>query len=190
MQLQGEVQELAIEEWLADSFLLDTINEIKKGALGADCLHIVNTREKENCGLIYYESKRTKTFQPAWIEKFKTDIREKNADVGVLVTESMPLDMSSLGLKDGIWICSFEEFPNLSVVLRDSIIKLSNVVDSQENKGDKMELLYNYLTGNEFKLQVEAIVEGFTQMKQTLNLKKELCRTFGKGEISKFKRSC
>ena len=83
MQLQGEVMELAIEQWLANQFPLDTIDEIKKGAKGADCLQTVNTREQANCGTIYYESKRTKKFESGWIEKFKNDIRDKGATVGV-----------------------------------------------------------------------------------------------------------
>ena len=168
MQLQGEVQELAIEEWLATTFPLDTIDEIKKGARGADCIQIVNTRESQNCGTIYYESKRTKDFQPTWIEKFKNDIREKGSNIGVLVTENLPKDMDRMGLKDGIWICTFEEFKGLSNVLRQTIIKVSNAVVSQENKGDKMEMLYTFLTSNEFKLQMEGIVEGFSQMNEDL----------------------
>jgi len=172
MQLQGEVQELAIEKWLAENFLLDTIQEIKKGVRGADCLQIVNTRIKSNCGTIYYESKRTKEFKIEWIEKFKHDIQEKSADIGVLVNESMPNDMERLGLKDGVWVCTFEEFKGLCTVLRDSIIRLSNAVIIQENKGDKMVMLYDYLTGNEFRMQVEAIVEGFSQMKTDLDSEK------------------
>jgi hypothetical protein len=172
MQLQGEVQELAVEDWLANLFPLDTVEEIKKGARGADCLQIVNTRSRQNCGTIYYESKRTKGFQPGWIEKFKQDMREKNVDVGVLVTESMPSDMPRLGLRDGIWICTFEDFKSLCVVLRESIIRLSNAITAQDNKGDKMGMLYDFLTGNEFRLQVEAIVEGFTQMQADLESEK------------------
>jgi hypothetical protein len=172
MQLQGEVMELAIEEWLASQFPLDTIEEIKKGHSGADCLQIINTRSHQNCGSIYYESKRTKEFQANWIEKFKTDIREKGANIGVLVTDVMPKNMERMGLKDGIWICSLEEFKGLSAVLRESIIQISNAIASQENKGDKMHMLYDYLTGNTFKLQVEAIVEGFTQMKIDLDSEK------------------
>ncbi|MDI6616877.1 MAG: DUF2130 domain-containing protein, partial [Syntrophaceae bacterium] len=172
MQLQGEVQELAIEEWLAAAFPLDTIEEVKKGARGADCVQIVNTRTRRNCGTIYYESKRTKGFQEGWIEKFKTDIRERGADMGVLVTESMPADMERMGLRDGIWICSFEEFRGLCVVLRESVIRLSSAVATQENKGDKMGMIYDYLTGNEFRLQVEAIVEGFSQMREDLEAEK------------------
>ena len=172
MQLQGEVMELAIEQWLAEQFPLDTIEEIKKGARGGDCLQIVNTRNRQNCGCIYYESKRTKDFQSGWIEKFKTDIREKGANIGVLVTEAMPSDMQRMGLRDGIWICSFDEFKGLCAVLRESIVQISTAVASQENKGDKMHMLYDYLTSNTFRLQIEAIVEGFTAMKVDLESEK------------------
>jgi hypothetical protein len=172
MQLQGEVQELAIEEWLATQFPLDTIEEIKKGARGGDCIQVVHTRSRQNCGTIYYESKRTKDFQPSWIEKFKADIREKGADIGVLVTEVMPSDMERMGMRDGVWVCTFEEFKGLSAVLRESVIQWSNVVASQENKGDKMSLLYDFLTSSTFRMQVEAIVEAFSQMKADLESEK------------------
>jgi hypothetical protein len=172
MQLQGEVQELAIEEWLASQFPLDTIEEIKKGARGGDCIQVVNTRTHQNCGTVYYESKRTKDFQSSWIEKFKADIREKGANIGVLVTEVMPSDMQRMGLKDGIWICNYEEFKGLCSVLREHIIQVSTALSSQENKGDKMTMLYDYLTSNTFRMQVEAIVEGFTQMKADLESEK------------------
>ena len=120
MQMQGEVLELAIEDYLSAQFPLDFIEEIKKGVSGADCLQTVNTREQQNCGTIYYESKRTKSFQLAWIEKFKNDIREKKANIGVLVTEVMPADMERMGMKEGIWICTFEEFKGLRAPLLNS----------------------------------------------------------------------
>jgi hypothetical protein len=172
MQLQGEVQELAIEEWLAIKFPLDTIEEIKKGVRGGDCIQIVNTRTEQNCGKIYYESKRTKDFQPSWLEKFKNDIRDKGANIGVLVTEVMPSDMDRMGLKDGIWICNYDEFKGLCNVLRESIVQVNLAISSQENKGDKMHMLYDYLTSNQFRMQIEAIVEGFTSMKTALDSEK------------------
>jgi len=172
MQIQGEVQELAIEEWLRTHFPLDTIDEIKKGAAGADTLQVINTHARTNCGSIYYESKRTKVFSPAWIAKFKTDIQQKGADVGVLVTQVMPDDMESLGQIDGVWICTFDEFKNLSQILRQSLIQLDQALVTQDNKGDKMGMLYDYLTGNEFRMQIEAIVEGFTQLKSDLESEK------------------
>lgn len=180
MQTQGEVQELAIEEWLAEKFPLDVIQEIKKGERGADCLQIVHTRSRQNCGSIYYESKRTKSFQPSWIEKFKADIRDKNANIGVLVTEVMPAGMERLGLKDGVWICSYNEFKGLCTVLRESIIQISTALITQENKGDKMGMLYDFLTSNEFRLQIEAIVEGFTQMKTDLESEQRSMRSIWK----------
>lgn len=180
MQTQGEVQELAIEEWLAEKFPLDTIDEIKKGERGADCLQTVNTRSRQNCGSIYYESKRTKHFQASWIEKFKQDIQDRNASIGVLVTEVLPSDMQRMGLKEGIWICSFEEFKGICAVLRESLIQISSAIVTQENKGDKMGMLYDYLTSNEFKLQIEAIVEGFTQMKSDLESEQRSMRSIWK----------
>lgn len=167
-QLQGEVQELAIEEWLNEHFPLDTVDEIKKWANGADCLQTVNTRQRQNCGKIYYESKRTKNFSHKWIEKFKNDIRDKGAHIGVLVTEVMPSNMERMGLYEGIWVCTYQEFKGLSAVLRQSIIQQSMALATQENKGDKMVMLYDFLTSNEFRLQMEGIVEGFTQMQLDL----------------------
>lgn len=169
MQLQGEVQELAIEDWLKANFPFDTLTEIKKGARGGDCLQIINTQTYQNCGCIYYESKRTKDFQPSWIEKFKADMRVKNATFGVLVTEALPKGIERLSQKEGIWICTYEEFKALCFVLRESVILISQAGIVQENKGEKMSLLYDFLTGNEFRMQVEAIVEGFTQMQSDLD---------------------
>lgn len=172
MQLQGEVQELAIEDFLANAFPIDTITEVKKGANGADCIQIVNTYENPNCGSIYYESKRTKNFSDSWIEKFKEDIRNAGADLGVLVTEVLPKGMDRMGIYQGIYVCTFNEFKGLSVIVRESLIKINNAIKSQENKGDKMALLYDFLTSNEFKMQIEAIVEGFSQMESDLQSEK------------------
>ena len=172
MQLQGEVLELAIEEWLRTGYPLDTIEEIKKGIAGADCIQHVNTRTRQNCGKIYYESKRAKNFDNGWIDKFKADMRAKGINIGILVTQSMPRDMERMGFKDGIWICSYEEFKGLSAALRQSIIMISDASASQENKGDKMNMLYDFLTSPEFMAQIEAIVEGFSRMKTDLESEK------------------
>lgn len=172
MQLQGEVQELAIEQWLRSNFPLDDVSEIKKGAIGADTLQTINTQTRANCGTIYYESKRTKSFQPAWIAKFKSDIQQQGANIGVLVTQVMPDGIESLGQIDGVWVCTFDEFKNLSQVLRQSLIQMDQALVTQDNKGDKMGMLYDFLTGDEFRMQIEAIVEGFTQLKSDLESEK------------------
>ncbi|GAA8750430.1 DUF2130 domain-containing protein [Helicobacter pylori] len=171
-QFQGEVQELAIEEFLKQKFPLDSVEEIKKGQRGGDCIQVVHTREFQNCGKIYYESKRTKEFQKAWVEKLKSDMREIGADVGVIVSEALPKEMERMGLFEGVWVCSFEEFKGLSAVLREGVIQVSLAKKSQENKGDKVDLLYRYLTSSEFSMQVNAIIEGFEQLRADLESEK------------------
>ena len=172
VQLQGEVQELAIEEFLRLNFPFDEIEEIKKGVKGGDCVQTIHTREIANCGKIYYESKRTREFQKSWIEKFKEDMRERGIELGVIVTETLPKELERMGLIEGVWICTFEEFKGLCVVLRESVIKISLARKIKENKADKMNLLYHYLTSEEFKMQIEAIVEGFMQLNSDLEREK------------------
>jgi len=172
MQAQGEAQEVLIEEYLKIEFPLDTINEIKKGAMGADTLQIVNSRSSLNIGSIYYESKRTKTFNIGWIEKFKKDMREKGADIGVIISSARPSGIERATIIKGIWICTLNEFKVLSYSLRETLCRLHEAIGAQENKGDKMELLYSYLVGNEFKMQVDAIIDGFSQMQVDLNTEK------------------
>lgn len=165
MQLQGEVMELALEEMLRISFPFDTIEEVAKGVKGADCIQYVKNNVAQVCGKIIYESKRTKAFTNEWIEKLKSDMRAQQADIAVIVTEVLPKDMDTFGMKDGVWICRFSDVKPLAFLLRDSLIKIYGAVISQENKGDKMQLLYNYLTGNEFRQNIEAVVEGFVSLK-------------------------
>ena len=172
MQLQGEVQELAIEQYLKETFKYDEISEVGKGDMGADSIQIIHTMHRQNCGTIYYESKRTKTFNNDWISKFKNDIQTRGADIGVLVTAVYPKDMTRMGLRDGIYICSFEEFKALSVILRENIIKISETKAQQENRHEKSELLYNYLTSTEFRFQFETIVNSFVEMQKDLESEK------------------
>ncbi|MBX3163515.1 MAG: DUF2130 domain-containing protein [Bacteroidetes bacterium] len=172
MQLQGEVQELALEELLRTAFPFDSIDEVAKGVRGADCIQTVKNNLAQVCGKIIYESKRTKSFTGEWIEKLKNDMRAQQADIAVIVTEALPKDMDAFGFKDGVWICRFGEVKALSFLLRDSLIRVNNALVSQENKGDKMQMLYNYLTGNEFRQNVEAIVEGFMALKDGITREK------------------
>ena len=117
MQTQGEVQELAIEEYLENTFPRDVIEEISKGKRGGDCVHIVRDHYENECGRILYESKRTKHFSYEWISKIKDDMRLKQADLGVIVTEALPEGMTRFGEIDGIWVCTFIEFKALALVV-------------------------------------------------------------------------
>lgn len=171
MQLQGEVQELLLEDLLRQNFPYDSVEEVGKGVKGADCLLIIRNKFGQECGKIIFESKRTKDFSEQWIEKLKADMRSQAADLAVIVTQAMPKGLDRFGEKEGVWICSFAEVKALTHVLRDSILRIAQATKGQENKGEKMQLLYNYLTGNEFSEQWKAIREGFMSMK--LSIQKE-----------------
>jgi len=173
MQLQGEVQELELEELLRYSFPFDIVSEVGKGVRGADCIQTVRNGFGQECGKIIFESKRTKDFSEDWIEKLKADMRILKADVAVIVTQAMPKDMSTFGERNGIWVCTFGEARSLVHVLRDLVIKVYNASKSQENKGEKMTLLYNYFVSSEFSEQWRAIREGFMGMKMSIQRERD-----------------
>jgi hypothetical protein len=173
MQLQGEVQELALEELLRANFPFDEISEVGKGVRGADCIQTVRNNFGQECGKIIFESKRTRDFSQDWIEKLKADMRSQGASVAVLVTAAMPKDMPCFGERNGVWICTFGEVKALVYVLRDGIMGIFKASSSQENKGDKMHLLYDYLTSKEFSEQWKAIREGFLSMKQSIQKERD-----------------
>ena len=165
-QLQGEVQELAIEDILKATFRFDSIEAVPKGANGADVIHKVRNNAGNEVGVIAYESKRTKAFGKDWTGKLKEDGARVKADICVLVTNALPEDIERIGQKDGVWVCSFTDFKGLALVLRDSIVRVSEAYASQTNKGEKMQMLYDYLTGREFASQIRTIIEGFSELQK------------------------
>jgi hypothetical protein len=174
MQLQGEVQELALEKLLQGAFPFDLVEPIGKGVRGADCTLTVRNSTGQECGKIIYESKRTKNFETDWVDKLKNDMRQQSAQVAILVTRVMPRDMSCFGEKNGIWICNFSEVKALTEVLRDAVIRIYQASRNQQNKGDKMQLLYDYLTSSEFSEQWKAIREGFSSMKMSIQRERDM----------------
>ena len=165
-QLQGEVQELLIEDILRTSFPLDQIAEVKKGVSGADVKQVVRNQVGIESGTILYESKDTKTFQSDWIEKLKTDAEHENADVAVLITRTLPKGIEHLGLINGVWVCSVSAFKGLVFVLRENMIKLAAVRLAQTNKGEKMQMLYDYLTDGKCVEQIRRVVLGFKELQE------------------------
>ena len=174
MQLQGEVQELALEELLKLTFPFDLITEVGKGLKGADCIQTIRNNIGQECGTIIYESKRRQNFSNDWIEKLKNDMRNQKADIAVIVTSVMPKDMDCFGLKEGVWICSFSEVKAMSSVLRDGVIRVFNSARKHENKGDKINMLYDYLTSNEFNEKWKAMREGFKSIYDSIQKEKDV----------------
>ncbi len=173
MQMQGEVQELLLEELLKTSFPFDQISEVGKGVRGADCIQMVRNSLGQEAGKIIYESKRTKDFNQEWIDKLKADMRSQGADIAVIVTQTFPKELDRFGEKDGVYICSFQEVKSVALLLRNAILKIYDTKKSQVNKGDKMSFLYDYLTSNEFSEQWKAVGEGFRQMRSSIQKERD-----------------
>jgi hypothetical protein len=161
MQLQGEVQELGILEVLSAFHPTDKITQSKKGANAADILHTIQMQNGTECGKIYYESKRTKTWSNDWIPKLKQDNLKTKADIMVLVTSAFPKGIEKYGIVDGVWVCGLNDVKELSLVLRYGLLKLHSVKATQNGKDSKMASLYKYLTSEEFKNVFESILSGF-----------------------------
>ena len=147
---------------------------MSKGKRGGDCVHIVRDQYENECGRILYESKRTKHFSFDWITKIKDDMRLQGAELGVIVTEAFPEGITRFAEMEGIWICSFVEFKALSLLLRNNLIRIGEILAAQENKGDKMHMIYNYVTGSEFKQKLEAAFESYHDMQEDLAKEKTL----------------
>jgi hypothetical protein len=171
-QLQGEVLEFELREILTGNFPMDDIEAVPKGLRGADVLHNVNNQSGQYCGTIIWEAKRTKAWNEAWITKLKDDQRAVKAELAVLMTTAMPQDIENFGHRNGVWVTNYNSMIGLATALRMSIIEVAVTKMGTVGKEEKMEVLYNYLSGSEFKQKVEAIVEAFSSMRQELDQEK------------------
>lgn len=171
-QMQGEILELELEQILKAEFPIDEITPVGKGITGADVLQKVKDSNGKECGVIIWESKRTKHWDDKWISKLKDDMRTSKSDLAILVSTSMPQDISSFGFKDGIYVTSYENYLPIVKVLRLKIIELFYAKMASVGVSDKKEILWKYLTGNEFRQRVESIVEAFNSMKSVMDKEK------------------
>ncbi|MCO6499324.1 MAG: DUF2130 domain-containing protein [Vicingus serpentipes] len=168
MQRQGEAQELVIEELLNELYPLDTIEEVKKGANGADCIQTIRTQSGIEAGKILYESKNTKSWSNSFVKKLKQDNLGTKADIMVIVSKTLPNQINGkYGLIDGVWVTTLSNLRDLSLLLRYGLLKTHAVMITQEDKKDKMSLLYNYLTSEEFKSVFESILDGFKSLQDS-----------------------
>lgn len=172
VQRQGEIQELEIINILQALYVHDTISQSKKGVNAADILQIVKLQNGTECGKIYYESKNTRAWSNDWIPKLKQDNLKAKADILVLVSNVLPKGIEKYAIHEGVWVCSFNDIKELSTVLRFALIKLHAVSVVQTGKGNKMELLYSYLTSEEFKNVFESIIDGFKKLQDGHNSEK------------------
>jgi hypothetical protein len=169
---QGEVLELELEGMLKDAFPMDSIEPVPPGVKGADLLHRVVDPAGRCCGTIIWELKRTKSWTDDWLVKLKDDQREVRAETAVLMSTALPKDVCSFGFKNGVWVSDFTAAVPLAGALRLNLMDLSMAKAASVGKGEKMEFLYNYLSGPGFRQRVQAIVESFLQMQKDLEQEK------------------
>ena len=167
-QMQGEVLELELEESLKEEFPFDVIEPVAKGVKGGDIIQTVKTQSGRICGKILWETKRTKNWSDSWIQKLKDDQRDAKADLAILASETLPKGFHHFRLISGVWVTDILSAVSLALALRVVLIQVARERETQVGKKEKMELAYNYLTGQEFRNRVEAIVESFTAMKADL----------------------
>lgn len=172
-QLQGEILELELEQILKTEFPVDQIEPVGKGVTGADVLQKVRDQNGKICGVIVWESKRTKNWDEKWIGKLKDDLRASKSDLAILVSTALPDGLANFGFRDGIYVTSFESFLSVAKIMRLKIIELFYAKLAGEGINDKKEILWKYLTGNEFRQRVESIVEAFNTMKTVMDKEKQ-----------------
>lgn len=172
MELQGEAQEKKLEEILKSEYPYDRIEEVPRGYTGADVIQQVIDEFGNEVGKIIFESKRTKEFTKDWLVKLKDDQLKAQANIAILVTQAFPKDMDRFGQREGVWICHFEEVKQVVSILRDSLIQISKIKLANQNRGDKMKLLYDYLTSQDFATRVKNIIDSFSSMKSELEQEK------------------
>ena len=125
-QLQGEVQELALETTLSAKFPLDSIEPVPKGEFGGDVLQKVVGPMGQACGAILWESKRTKNWSDTWLPKLRDDQRAAKAELAVLVSNAMPNNVDSFDHIDGVWVTQPRYAMTLVIALRQSLIEVAN----------------------------------------------------------------
>lgn len=171
-QTQGEVLELELEENLRKEFPNDKVSPVGKGIRGADVVQEVWDRNGNLCGKILWELKNTKSWDKDWIPKLKANQRELHADMAIIVSEILPQGVHISGYREGVWITERNFALCIASVLRANVIQAHFIRQSVKGKNEKMEILYGYLSGTEFKHRVEAIIEAFTNMQDEIEKEK------------------
>ena len=173
-QLQGEVQELELESLLKAKFPHDSIMPVPKGEHGGDVLQCVVGPMGLACGTIIWESKRTKNWSDGWLVKLREDQRMAKAEIAVIVSQTLPKEIETFDLVDGVWVTHPRAALPVAMSLRQSLIEIAAARQASEGQQTKMELVYQYLTGPRFRQRVQAIVEAFSSMQEDLEKEKKV----------------
>jgi len=188
-QLQGEVLELEVESLLEQSYPFDEIEPVKKGARGADVIHIVKLRSGSICGKIVWETKRAENWSNNWIPKLKEDLQRVNGDIAVLVSTTFPAELKdSIVQYEGVWLVRPELVLGLSAALRTVLIESQRQKAVSAGKGEQMEALFDYITSNQFAQRIRAVVENYETMRSDLEKEKSAMQRIWKKRETQISR--
>jgi hypothetical protein len=171
-QAQGEALELTLEAELSFRFPTDRVEPIANGAYGADILHTVIAADGRNCGSITWETKNAQSWNGKWLEKLRMDVISSKSEFGVLVSTALPEGVKYFDQIDGMYVCSLSVWLAVAAMLRQQIMNLAFARASAEGRDQKMDVVYRYLTGPEFRERVNAIIQTFVSMQDQLNQEK------------------
>jgi len=171
-QLQGEVQELELEALLKTAFPGDLIEEVAKGRAGGDVVQHVIGPNGFDCGVILWESKRTRTWGGDWLAKNRADQRMVGAHVGVIISTTLPKGVDGFDRVDNVWVGSMRHAVPLARALRQGIIEAAMAKVSVQGREGKLETMFSYLTSPHFRARVSAIVEACVGMQEDLDAEK------------------
>jgi len=191
-QSQGEVLELELEDLLKTEFKYDDISPVPKGINGADVIQTVKTRAGIECGKIIWESKKTKSWIEGWIQKLKDDQRNAKAEIAVIVSSVLPKDVIGAVFRDGVWVCDITFAIPIATALRQLLESSSRERGMSIGKNEKMEPLYSYVTSNVFIQRIQAIVEVWKSMSDSLIKERNSVQKSWnerEGQIQKFKEN-
>jgi hypothetical protein len=137
-QLQGEVQELALEALLRQRFARDLIEPVPKGEFGGDLIQRVVGPTGQVVGSILWEAKRTKNWSDGWLGKLREDQRAAKADVALIVSQALPKGVQTFDFIDGVWVTDPKCAIAVAVALRESLLALSAARLAGEGQQTKM----------------------------------------------------
>jgi hypothetical protein len=181
VELQGEIQEERLQDYLKKTFPDDDVVEIKKGAKGGDCILVINEKFKKNIARIYFESKDTKVFQEKWVDKLLNDMKDVGIANGILVVSNsaLPSDFDEhIGYVERygntITIVPFvRHILHLIIQKHRSIL----IYKSQKNNGalvsQLMKKAYENLQSANFILPVKSMLSQINVMETILKKDKE-----------------
>lgn len=168
-QIQWDISEDDLKNSLSQSFPYDEVEDVPTGIKWADLIQTIRDNFWQKSWVIVWESKNTKSWQDAWVMKLKDDKLKVGWNIAILVTSVLPKDIKHFWLVEDIMVCSPDFAIHVAGMLRDKLLSISKVEKSMEWKDAKMEMLYKYLSSEEFSSKMNMMIDVFSNLKSWID---------------------